>query len=87
MNPIINYQKYFKLPVKCYQKADRANSTIEVVTPHKGVVFVEIDKIDKGMFKTATNIQQETNNVISEILMLEKEAKDFLLNKWLSESN
>lgn len=65
-------------------KADRANAVIEVVTPHKGVVFIEITEVDKGVFRKATEVGKQTNRVIEEIWQLENEAKNYLLNQWLS---
>lgn len=79
----INYNIYTRLPCQTLMKADKANPVIEVVTPHKGVVFVEIKEVDKGMFRRATEVDKKTDSVIQELWKLEDEAKDFLLSKWL----
>ncbi len=78
----INYSHYTMLKCKTLVKADKANPVIEVLTPHKGVVFVEIKEVDKGIFRKATEIDRMTNGVISELRNLESEAKDFLLARW-----
>lgn len=80
----INYNSYTRLPSKVLMKADKTNPVIEVITPHKGVVFVEIKEIDKGMFRRATEVDKKTNEVIKELWKLEDDAKDYLLNKWLT---
>lgn len=82
----INYSLYTKLPTKVLNKVDRANPVIEVLTPDKGVVFVEVKKVDKGFFRKATEIDKATNEVIGELRKLEYEAKEFLLSKWLTQS-
>ena len=79
----INYNLYTRLPTKTMMKADKANPVIEVITPHKGVVFVEVKEVDKGMFRKATEIDRKTDYVINELRNLEHEAKEYLLTKWL----
>ena len=83
----INYGKYTQLPTKVMNKADRLNPVVEVQTPHKGVVFVEIKKVDKGVFRTATEIDKQTNEVVDELIKLEIEARSFLLQQWLRTQN
>lgn len=83
----INYKFYTKLPTEIFNKADKANPVIEVLTPHKGVVFVEIKKVDSGLFRKATEVDRKTVDVISELLELERQAKDYLLDKWVSSLN
>jgi hypothetical protein len=78
----INYNQYTRLPCRTLMKADEANPVVEVITPHKGVVFVEIKEVDKGMFRKATEIDKKTDFVMAELWKLEDEAKDYLLSKW-----
>jgi len=79
----INYGAYTRLPTKVLNKADQANPVIEVLTPHKGVVFVEIKTVDKGFFRKATEIDRKTDSVTQELVTLEEEAKIFLLKNWI----
>ena len=79
----INYRKYTRLPCQTLMKADKANPVIEVITPHKGVVFIEIKEVDKGMFRKAIEIDRKTDEVIAELWKLEDEAKNYLLSEWL----
>lgn len=55
----INYNIYTRLPCQTLMKADKANPVIEVITPHKGVVFLEIKQVDKGMFRRATEVDKK----------------------------
>lgn len=80
----INYNYYTKLPTRLLVKADNANPVIEVITPHKGGVFVEIKRVDKGLFRRAAEIDKKTDDVISELRQLERESKDYLLNEWIT---
>lgn len=80
---IINYTLYTRLRVNLLQKADQGPAVIEVITPHKGVVFVEITEVDKGMFRKTTEVSRQTNSVIRDLWRLEAEAKDYLLQEWL----
>lgn len=84
MNENLNYASYTRLPTKTFLKADKANPVIEVLTPHKGVVFVEIKTVDKGMFRPATEIDKPTQVVLKELYDLEREAKNYLLTQWLT---
>ena len=79
----INYKQYTKLPCRILVKADRSNPVIEVSTPHKGVVFVELKEVDKGIFRPATEVDKKTYDVIAELQKLEDESKNFLLKRWL----
>lgn len=83
MQQLINYSEYTKLPCRTLVKADRANPLVEVKTPHKGMVFVEIKKVDSGMFRQATEIDKKIDEILDEIWKLENEAKDYLLHQWL----
>lgn len=80
----INYNLYTRLPVQVLQKAEQMNSVIKVITPHKGVVFVELKTVDKGLFRQASEVDQSTNYVLQELRTLEREARDYLLNEWLT---
>jgi len=79
----INYNNYTRLPCKTFVKADRANPVIEVRTPHKGIVFIEIKKVESGMFKPSCEVDRSTNSVIDQLHALEDEAKNHLLSKWV----
>lgn len=83
MTENLNYSSYTNLPVRTCLKADKAFPVIEVTTPHKGVVFVEVKEVDKGLFRHATEIYRETKYVVNELRNLETEAKEFLLREWL----
>lgn len=83
----INYNLYTLLPATTVMKADNANPVIEVLTPHRGVVFIEIKTVDRGMFRPATEIDRNTNDVIAQLRNLEHEAKNYLLSEWLNRSN
>lgn len=65
-------------------KADKANPVIEVITPHKGVVFVEVKEVNKGLFRRATEVDRNTEKVLQELRELEYEAKEYLLSEWLN---
>ena len=80
----INYNLYTRLPCRTLMKADKANPVVEVITPHKGVVFIEIKEVEKGIFRKATEVDKKTNSVINELFVLEIEAKNYLLDKWLN---
>ena len=79
----INYSYYTRLPVKTLMKADKANPVLEVLTPQRGSVFLEIKSIDKGLFRRATEVDRNTNEVVNELIQLEVEARTYLLDKWL----
>lgn len=83
----IPYWQYTKLKVNLFQKAEKMNPILEVFTPHKGAVIIELHKVDKGFFRKATELPKETQEVIKELYKLEREAKDYLLDQWLSPSN
>lgn len=78
----INYGLYTKLPCRTLSKAGEVNFVVEVKTPHKGVVFVEIAEVDKGIFRRATELNRPTIKVMDDIWKLENESMDYLLEKW-----
>lgn len=78
----IDYGLYTKLPCRTLMKADKANPVVEVITPHKGVVFVEIKDLDKGMFRQPKEFDKKTDEVVREIWKLEDESMDYLMTKW-----
>ena len=82
----IRYELYTKLPTFLVNKAEQANPIIEVITPHKGAVIVEIKRVDSGIFRRATEVSKETQDVINELRTLEWEAKNYLLGEWLKTS-
>lgn len=82
--PIIQYKHYTKLLLRLSNKVDNAGAVLEISTPHKGIVIVELTKIDKGLFRSAKELYKQTDEVISEIRKIEYEAKDYLLDKWLN---
>ena len=84
MNQNFNYQPYTRLPVKAYQKADQLGPILEVITPHKGWVTIELTRIDKGIFRKATELPRETEDVLRQLLELERDAKEYLLTQWLT---
>ena len=81
---IINYKLYTRLPCNIVNKSDKGNSVLEVLTPHNGAVIIELDFVDKGMFRKATLLPKQTEHVIDELYNLENEAKNWLLNNWLT---
>ena len=81
----VNYGLLTRLPVKVVAKADRLNPVIEVETPHKGTVFVELKVIENGLFRKATELDKKTDYVAEELYKLEREAKEYLLSKWLED--
>ena len=72
----LKYNEYTKLPVVVFRKAESLAPVLEVTTP-KGKVFIDLEEVDRLMFVSGTD------HVISEILKLENEAKEFLLDKWI----
>lgn len=81
---IINYQKYTKLPLKYYIRADSIDSHLEIETPH-GIEIVKLLNIDTGMFKKASEVHIPIYRVIERLKNIEDKVKDELLEKWLSE--
>lgn len=80
----INYNLYTRLPVRVLQKAEQLNNVLEVITPHKGVVFVELKTVDRGIFRQASEVEKNTNYVLEELRTLEREARDYLMEQWLN---
>lgn len=76
--PKINLQDFTKLPLKELIKAENMGTEITVNTPHKGTVLIPTK--EGWLFKT----EVDGKDIVSQILILEREAKEFLLDQWLT---
>lgn len=86
MHNQINYNLYTRLPAQILSKTDSPNSVLEVKTPHKGTVFIELKKVDTGMFKKASEVSVDIIEIVRTLGDLECEAKNYLLAQWLHPS-
>ena len=87
INNARHISSYTKLPVREIVKAGYSRTSLEVTTPHKGKVFVEIKKQHSPFFGGDTETEKTTEEIIKELLALEVEAMEFLLNKWIKEND
>ena len=75
---------YTNLPVSEVAKAGYSASSLIVQTPHKGEVIIEIKKIHHPMFGGDTETEKTTQEIISELLLLQREARDYLFENWIN---
>ena len=76
-----------RLPVDHKTFADSMNGCLEVLTPHKGPVRISLDEVKTaGLFGLGSHTADKSvQRVCRELQILDKEAKDWLLDKWLKE--
>jgi len=73
----INFQDFTELPVTSHLRADTTGGVVEVITPHKGKV--NLDMRYDGMLNVYDKL---TTRLINEIKKLENESYEYLLDKW-----
>lgn len=83
ITPIINLQKYTRLPLSVIQVADKQFPTVIVKTP-TGETAIDLKETSYSLFGGLNVKEKSVVEVIEEIHELEVEAKNFLLNQWLS---
>jgi len=81
--PRINLQEITKLPLQEIIKSEGVGKCIVIKTPHKGNKVIDYEE-EVGMF-TRKNKDKLFTKVISQIIDLEEEAKDYLLDKWIKD--
>lgn len=80
----LGYKDVTKLPVKVFERVNNSKRTIVVLTPHKGEVLIEEDELSRTMFGANARIDRDTEDVLRQIGRLEREAREFLFNEWLT---
>lgn len=81
---IIKLQEYTSLPLKVVDIADRRLPDVIVSTPHRGDVDVALkEEHYPFLFGSVSQTERHAYEVIAELRELERDAKDFLLAKWL----
>lgn len=84
-----NLQEYTKLKVEVIEVLDSIEKIIHVYTPHLGKVIIESGKnITTGVlfFGSVRRDKKTPLEIISKIVTLEDESKNYLLDNWLKEN-
>lgn len=79
----IDFQQVTKLSCTLLSSPNKQSSVIIVDTPHKGKVSIDCE-VMTGFF-TRKLVEKSFSEVAREIQDLEKEAKDYLLDKWINQ--
>lgn len=85
----LGFNQITKLPISEVVKPDSIGVTLIVETPHKGEVLIDYKTPETvGFIFTHTeNRETRGEEIIKKLYTLEAEAKEFLLDKWLSSQN
>lgn len=80
----MDFQNFTQLRVSTIEHAGSIGFDVIVETPHRGRVVIDSQRLHHPfLFGSTTQTGKGGNEIISEIVRLEEEAKDFLLKKWL----
>ena len=79
----LNLQSFTKLQLEAITVADRAFPEVRIITPHKGVVTIELEEKHYSFFGAVIVTNIGSSEIIKDILSIEEEAKEFLINEWL----
>lgn len=77
--------KATRLPVSEIMKTEYEGVSLAVKTPHKGEVIIELKRRSYTLFGSLNESEKTTQEIVSELLLLEEESKEFLLDKWLTQ--
>lgn len=76
-------QQFTNLKIDVVKITDGLGGYVLAHTPHKGMVEIKlIEKHFSFIFGKTTETKRDLSDIIEELTTLEKEAKDYLLNKW-----
>lgn len=78
----VSWQSITRLPVREIVKSDSVGGAIEVITPHKGAVYIDY-KETTGMF-TKKLVDKKYTEIVAQLRELDWEAKEYLLGQWLN---
>ena len=85
---IVNLQEFTKLKLRVVYVMGRFLPDVIIRTPHKGDVVVKLkEEHYPFVFGSVTQTDKHAKEVISEILKIEEEAKEFLLDSWIKEED
>ena len=86
--PIINYQLFTKLPLKQLYATNKTGGIVEVKTPHKGTIEIDLEEreVVGFIFTHDENRPLRSEEIISKLRTLELESKQYLLNEWVKNS-
>lgn len=79
----INFQSITKLPLRELVKMNGIGSAILIQTPNKGEVAIDTQKV--GGFFSRKVTERTVSEIGAEIQDLEREAKNYLLDKWINQ--
>jgi hypothetical protein len=80
----VDLQSYTKLPLEQIVVADKAMPDIVVKTPHKGKVVLKMKEEHHPLFGATSQTDKHFLEVLREIKALQDEAKEYLLDEWLT---
>lgn len=76
-------QQFTNLKIDVVKITDGLGGYVLVHTPHKGIIEIKLtEKNFPFIFGNTTETKRDLSDIIEELTTLEKEAKDYLLNKW-----
>lgn len=83
----IDLQSFTKLPLKIVMVADKQLPDILIKTPHKGLVNIDLTSTHiPFIFGSTTETKKHLPQLAAELDALEKESKEFLLDKWIEKN-
>lgn len=79
----VKLQSFTHLPVQEIQRVDGTGISAKVKTPHRGDVIIEYKEIHYPfLFGSVTETDKSSQEIISNLMNLEVEAKSYLLQEW-----
>lgn len=81
--PQISYNEFTKLPIKEITNMNESGMSLLVKTPMSTEI---VEYKIAPLFGADNSYDRPTKEIIYKLLQLEKDSKEFLLDKWISEN-